>query len=893
MGSEKWHALSESEILKVLEARKSGLTKEDSSVRLQEYGFNEIVEAKRMTALEIFLSQFKSFLVIILIVAILISLALGEIVDAIVILVVVIVNSSLGFFQEYSAEKAVQALKKMIAPIATVMRNGMWTEIPAKEIVPGDIIYLEEGKRVPADMRILSQSSLEIDESSLTGESVPVTKKECVLKKDVAISDMINMAFMSTYVTQGVGTGVTVETGMNTEVGGIAKSVEETESPATPLQVKLEQLGRYLGIIILVVCAIIFVLGIYARQGTLLDLFLVAVALAISAIPEGLPAVVTLALSLGMKRMAKKNAIVKRLLAVETLGTTSVICSDKTGTLTKNEMTVERVYTGGKIISVSGKGYTPTGEFFLNDKKMDVSKNKVLMLLLRSIVLCNKSSLRNTKDGWMVVGDPTEGALTVLGKKAGFGLSELEKESKTLAEIPFSSERKMMSIVYKEDGKKVVYSKGAPEQIIKKCKFILTEKGVKKINSKDASKLNNVCREMAAHPLRVLAVAYKTLPDGVKTYKGDNVESDLIFLGIVGMEDPVREGVKDAIKKASDAGIKTVMITGDHDLTAKAIAKQLGLMDKQSLVLTGLELESMSQAELEAIVEKVSVYARVSPEHKVRILAAFEKRGHVVAMTGDGVNDAPAIKKANIGISMGIKGTDVAKEASDIILADDNYVTIVSAVEEGRGIYANIRKFIKLMLAVNFTEIFLIGMTSVAGMPLPLLPLQLLWLNLVTDSFPAISLAVDPVEKDLMKKPPRKKTEGIFSGGMAQFLVAAAIVATIAEVIIFTWGLQFGIEKARTLVLTLAVMYQLIFMFNCRSEDKPFFKVNPFSNKYLYVSFWLAIVLQLAVLHLPFLQSVFSTVSLGLNDWLVILSLSGLGMLISPSFFTKRSNNTT
>lgn len=879
-----WHALSESEIFKILETSKEGLSEEEAKRRLLKNGFNEIVRTKKRTAAEIFVSQFKSFLIILLLVATVISFILGELIDGIVILAVVIINTAMGFFQEYSAEKAVEALEKLTTPTSFVIRNGIKKEIPAKEIVPGDIVYLEEGVRVPADLRIIEQNELRIDESSVTGESIPVSKKVCVLKKEVALADMINMAFMGTYVTSGVGYGVVVDTGMDTVLGQIAKEVAETKSPATPLQIKLEELGRYLGIIVLIAAALIFVLGIYLKQGSLFEMFLVAVALAISAVPEGLPTIVTLTLSLGVRRAANRKAIVRKLTAVETLGTVSVICADKTGTLTKNEMTVEQIYTDGKFFSVSGKGYVPEGQFLFNNKKIEPLKNKTLSLLIKTMAICNNANLEQLYGVWNVVGDPTEGALIVLAEKAGIKYNTL-KEYKRKKEISFTSERKMMSVLCSFGKQDFVFSKGAPEQIISKCKYIQTEKGVKKLTKSDAEEIIEIAKSMASKPLRVLAGAYKILKS-----KQEDIESDLIFLGIVGMEDPIREGVKEAIKKARDAGIKTVMITGDHQLTAEAVAKQLGLINEKEKIITGIELESMSQTELENIIENVSVFARVSPEHKVRILEAFQKKGYVVAMTGDGVNDAPAIKKADIGISMGIKGTDVAKEASSIVLADDNYVTIVSAVEEGRAIYANIRKFIKLMLSVNFSEVMLVAITSLMSMPLPLLPLQLLWINLVTDSFPALALAVDPVEKEIMKAPPRKKNESIFSGGLAQFLIAAAIVATIAYVVIFFWGIQFGIEKARTLALTLVVVYETIFLFNCRSETKPFFKVNPFSNIYLFVSVITVFVLQFAVLYIPPLQLIFKTIPLNLRDWGVIAALSALGVVVSPSFFLKRSH---
>lgn len=888
-----WHSLKESEVLEQLKTRKEGLSSSEASDRLGESGYNELVEKRAKTPVSIFLDQFKSFLILILIVATILSFALGEFIDAIVILAVVLVNALLGFFQEYSAERAVAALKRMTAPNAVVIRNREKVEIHAREMVPGDIVFLEEGMRVPADMRLLSVAELSVDESSLTGESVPVPKEITVLKKGIQVADMRNMAFMGTYVTRGTATGVAVETGMRTQMGEIAKSVAEAESPQTPLQIRLGQLGRYLGVAVLVLASFIFILEVYAKQGTLLDLFLVAVALAISAIPEGLPAVVTLTLSIGMKRLAKKNAIVRLLLAVETLGTTSVICSDKTGTLTKNEMTIQKVYVDDEFLDVSGRGFEPVGQFSSGGKVIEPEKRKDLVLLAKAGALCNNASIEKTESGWRVIGDPTEGSLIVLASKTGLELQRLKKDIRLVTEVPFSSERKMMSTAYKETDGVFVYAKGAPEVILKRCDQVIAHNGIRRLTDREEDKLTKAYKELAKNAFRVLAVAYKKLPDKTRQLNVRDIESGLTFVGIVGMRDPPRDGVKEAIKKAKDAGIKTVMLTGDNELTAAAIAKQLDIMKPGELVITGTALDKMSIEELDEVVERTSVFARISPMHKVKILQAFENKGQVVAMTGDGVNDAPAIKRADIGIAMGIKGTDVAKEASDMILADDHYATIVTAVEEGRGIYANIRKFIKLMLSVNFVEVFLIAMTAVAGLPLPLLPLQLLWINLVTDSFPALSLAVDPVEKEIMKKPPRKKFEGIFSGGMAQFLIAAAIIGTVAEVIIYTWGLNFGVEKARTLVLTLSVMFQMIFMFNCRSEEKPFFRVNPLSNKYLFVSVLAVVGLQLLVVYWDVLQPVFETVALNATDWTVIVLLSLLGTVISPSYFLKKEKNNT
>ena len=755
-------------------------------------------------------------------------------------------------------------------------------------MVPGDIVYLEEGKQVPADVRLIEVYNLKIDESILTGESLPVSKSVSVLKKEVPISEMNNLAFFGTNVTYGHGVGIVVETGMNTEMGKIAGLVQETEEKETPLKKKLDKLGKNLGMIVLFIIAIVFLLNFYVHSRELIELFILAIAMAISAVPEGLPMVVTFALALGMQTMAKQKAVVRRLMAVETLGATTVICSDKTGTLTKNEMTVREVFVNNKFIEVSGSGYLPKGDFLVNGEKINVSKINELLMLLKIGTLCNNASVIKT-DGWKVIGDPTEGALITLAEKANIKTEKLKKKYKFVSEVPFSSERKMMSVVYR-DKKTISYVKGAPERILSKCTHILENGKVKKLTKERIKQLEKVSEKMAGEPLRVLAFAYKNLPRTQK-YSFKEIESNLVFVGFVGMIDPPREGVKDAIKTCNEAGIKTIMITGDHKTTAIAIAKEVGIMKKGDICITGMELEGMSLKELEDVVENVSVFARVSPEHKVKILQALEAHGHVVAMTGDGINDAPALKRAHIGIAMGIKGTDVAKQASDMILEDDNFSTIVKAVKSGRRIFDNIKKFVRFELAANFDEIAVISFAAISGLPLPLLPLQLLWINLVTDTIPATTLAVDPPEKGIMKRPPRKKKEGIIMS-MLPFLLTTILVCTFIDIWLFLWGLQFGIQKARTLVFTGTVMFQLFLVFNVRSERKPFLLTNPFENKYLILGVIVSFFLQLAVVYLEPLQNIFGTFPLGLIDWIVIMLFALIALAISPTMFKPRKKAT-
>lgn len=888
---EVWHSLTEKDVVRLLESSENGLTEKLANERLQRFGANELVREVKRKILSIFLDQFKSFLIIILIIAAIISLLIGELVDGSVILLIVLVNAFLGFYQEFKAEQALEALKKMSEPKSIVLRDGNKKEISSNEIVPGDIIFLEEGKYVPADARLIKTEILKVDESSLTGESLPVQKEPGVLKKEIPVSDMKNMVFSGTHVAYGHGHGIVVSTGMQTQLGKIAAMVQSTERETTPLQQRLEVFGRQIGIVMLVIVAFVFLIGYYKHAATIFELFLFSVSLAIAAIPEGLPAVVTLTLAIGTQEMAKHKAIVRKLLAVETLGSVSVICSDKTGTLTKNEMTVTKIFTDGEFFQVSGIGYEPVGEFFMNKKKIDPNKITALNWILKTSALCNNASFTKI-DGHRLLGDPTEGALLVICGKAGLNTEKMREENKFVTEFPFTSERKMMSKVYSDKEGYHSYVKGAPEVILKNSSHIQIGNSVRPLTENQKKQLEEISKEMASEPLRVLAFAYKKVPKEEK-YSLQQLEENLVFTGFVGMIDPPREEVRDAIKVAKQAGIKTVMITGDHKVTAISVAKNLGIIEKNDMVVTGFELESMSQHEFEEIVEDVAVYARVTPEQKMKILQAFETKGHVVAMTGDGVNDAPALKRADVGVSMGIAGTDVAKGASDLILQDDNYATIVTAIQRGRNIYDNIRKFMRFVLAANFAELSVVTFASLAGLQIPLTPLQILWINIVTDTLPATALAVDPPENDLMRRPPRKKGEAILNPGMLGYLVTTSVLMCLVALWVYLWGLQWGIEKARTLVFSVVVVFQLFLIFNCRSENKNVLQMNPFSNKYLIAALISAFLLQFAVIYIAPLQSIFGTYPLDLFDWGVILLFSISAFAISPTFFFKREKLTT
>lgn len=878
-----WYQKSASSIASELKIDTTiGLSTEEINNRLDKHGYNELKEKEKETIFQKVLRQLKDFLIIILVLASVVSAFVGEITDAIVIIAIVVINALLGVIQEGKAEKALEALKKMSSPNARVYRNGHIEIVPARTLVPGDIILVEAGDIIPADIRLIESANLKIEEASLTGESLPVEKDASrAFDKEIGLGDRVNMAYMSTIVTYGRGRGIVVETGANTEIGRIAEMIQTFEEESTPLQKKLNELGKFLGIACLLICGLVFAIGIF-RGGNLLEMFMVSVSLAVAAIPEGLPAVVTIVLALGMKRMVQRNAIVRKLLAVETLGCTDVICSDKTGTLTQNEMTVVKMYAGDKIVKVTGLGYKPIGEFKLNDdEKIDINSDVDFLTLLSIGVLCNDSTLEQkdaVEDLWGIVGDPTEGSLMTVGAKAFIEKVSMNSKYCRESEIPFDSDRKMMTTFHRDffPGKIASFTKGAPDIILDKCTKV--QIGGQIIDLDDTIKQNilSVNSEFASSALRVLAFAYRKYDSIPENINSESIENDMIFVGLMGMIDPARIEAAQAIKICKSAGIKPVMITGDYKDTAVAIAKDLGLMTSESMVLTGSELDNITDEELRKSVENTSVYARVSPEHKVRIVEALRYNGHITAMTGDGVNDAMALKRADIGVSMGITGTDVAKGTADIVLTDDNFASIVSAVEEGRIIYSNIRKFVFFLLSCNVGEILIVFLSILFNLPVPLLPIQLLWLNLVTDSFPALALGTEKGDRDIMSLKPRSAKEPILDNTMLIGIVVQSIALTVAVLTAYIWALDRYSDNlliARTFAFTTLICAELIRAYSSRSERHSIIKLGIFSNKTLVYASILSFALLLLVLYVPFLQPVFKTYALSINDWLTVLVL--------------------
>jgi len=880
----QWHTMDVKDVMKNLETGEKGLGHEEADLRLKEYGLNKISTKRRRTSIIIFLEQFKSFLVLLLVFAVILSIFLRLYTDAIAIGIIIIMNALLGFYQEHKAEKAIEALEKMIVSRVTVIREGEHHEISTDNIVPGDIVLLEEGNRIPADIRLMEVSNLKVDESMLTGESVPILKDVKILE-DLQMPERKNMVFMGTLVSYGRGKGIVVSTGMTTEMGKIAGLVQEKEEE-TPLQKKLQAFGKNLGIIVIFIAFIIFLVGILRKEDPF-SMFLTALSLAISAVPEGLPAVVTLTLAIGTQKMLKRNCAIKRLAAVESLGSVTVICADKTGTMTTNEMTVKEIWIPDKLIEVTGVGFEPKGDFLINDKKINPLSGD-LKLLLEIAYLCNDSILKK-EVGWKIIGDPTEGALKVLARKA-----EIKAECSREKEIPFSSERKIMTTIYKKNKNYIAYSKGAPEETLKICNRI----GNKILEKRDKEKIIKIVHQMASKGLRILAFSYKELKED---YKIDSVEKNMIFVGLAAMIDPPRKETKEAVNLCMQAGIKVIMLTGDHRITAKAIASEIGLYGK---AITGEELDNISDEELEKIVDEVSIFARVSPQHKLRIVDVLKKKGHIVAVTGDGVNDAPALKRAEIGIAMGLKGSDVAKEAADMILLDDNFSTIVFAVKEGRRVYDNIKKFIRFLLSSNIGEMFLViavmilGVISGFPLPIPLLPIQILWINLISDSFPALSLGVESAEKNIMKRKPRDPKESMLHSSLL-FILFTGFLAFLASLCVLFWELYDGFnagldinyieQKARTMAFTTMMFFELFFVLNCRSEKKSVFSNNPLTNKKLVISIIVSIVLQFFIIYVPFLQAIFGTVPLGFWDWIKIFIFSGLGFFVFPQIFMRKT----
>ena len=886
-----------------------GLSQDEARQRLARHGANELSEHPRPGFWALLWEQFNNYLVIILVAAALISLLLGEWVDSIAIMVIVALNAIVGVIQESKAEQALAALKKMSAPQAQVIRDAHVVTIPGREIVGGDIVLLEAGNYVPADVRLFECFNLKVEEASLTGESVPVEKDPAVvLDKDIPLGDRRNTAFMGTLVTYGRGKGLVTGTGMNTQIGLIAQMIQSFEDESTPLQKKLEHLGKVLGTACLAICAIVFVYGLFrdtniaqiANVGLLdylkderhavVSLFMTAVSLAIAAVPEGLPAIVTICLALGMQRMIKHHALIRKLPAVETLGCATVICSDKTGTLTQNQMTVVQAWTGGRRYRLTGEGYSPVGEFFHGEEKFDPRTSPDVSALLLGAIACNDAKLEERPDtsgsrSWNIIGDPTEGAMIVAAAKGGLLQDELAATLPRVQEIPFDSERKRMTTIHRNDASAstlggfrlpalTAFVKGAPDVVLDLCHSILDGGEVVELTHAMRAAIADQNREMASQALRVLGVAYRALDEVPSKVSPETVEKDLVFVGLLGMIDPPRPEVIEALKVAKGAGLKTVMVTGDYKDTAEAIARDIGLRTPGGIVLTGSEIDRLSDEQLAAHAPRLDVCCRVSPQHKTRIVEAFKARDHVVAMTGDGVNDAPALKRANIGVAMGITGTDVAKQTADMVLTDDNFASIVAAIEQGRIIYSNIRKFVYFLLACNVGEILIVFGAMLFGMPMPLRPVQLLWLNLVSDGAPALALGLEKGDDDIMKQPARSPKEPVINRDMAIGIGLVGIVDMIAILTVFFLAMQRypgQLEAAQTMAFVTLCISELIRAFTARSEYHSIFSIGVFSNRWMVAAVGASFALVLAVVYLPFLSPFFDTVPLTASDWLLML----------------------
>ncbi len=844
-----WYTKKIEEVARELRTNlKIGLKESDVQEREKQFGKNKIKENKKEGLFIKFIKQFNDFMIIILIIAAIVSAVVsymegtGDYLDSVIIIAIVIFNGIMGLIQETKAEKSIEALKKLSSPVAKVRRNGIVQTINGEDVLPGDIVILEAGNYVPADMRLISSVNLKIEEASLTGENEPVLKnaEKIITNKKVALGDMCNMAFGSTIVVNGHAEGIVVSTGMSTEVGKIANMIITNESPTTPIQKKLEEVGKVLGIACLIICAIIFVIGII-KNIPITEMFMTSVGLAVAAIPEGLPAIVTIILSIAVTKMAKKNAIIRKLPAVETLGSSKVICSDKTGTLTENNM---------KVMEVIGE------------------RNKVL----EYAATCSNCEIIGNK----VEGEPTEVAIVKSALE-----EKLINNYNRIHELPFDSTRKLMSVIIKlENGKYRIITKGAPEVLLNKCTFYEANGIKKNLDASYLSKIKNQNEKMAERALRVLGVAYLDIDVEPKLINSEIIENNLVFIGLIGMIDPPRKGVKESVKACRRAGIKTVMITGDHIITAKAIAKDLGILQNNELAITGQELDKITDSELVKNIMNYSVFARVSPEHKVRIVKAFQKTGAVVAMTGDGVNDAPALKKADIGVAMGKKGTDVAKNASDMILNDDNFVTIVEAVKQGRNIFDNIKKAIHFLIATNIGEIVTIFIGLLLGMKSPLLAVQLLWVNLVTDSLPAIALGLEPPEKGIMERPPRDAKKSIFADGLFGKIIVEGFMIGLLTIIAFTIGNKYyGLEVGRTMAFISLGMLELIHCFNIKSEES-IFKAGLFENKYLIGAFLLGTVLQVGIVFIPAIANIFKLTMLTSTQWVITIAISIMPIIV-------------
>jgi P-type Ca2+ transporter type 2C len=869
-----WHSIEVDEAAARLETSLgSGLSERESAKRLAEHGPNELAAARAVAPWRLLLQQFRNVLILILLAAVGLSVVLGHATEAVVIAAIVLLAAVLGFVQEYRAERAIEALSRMAAPTATVVRDGKEMDIPARELVPGDVMLLRAGDHVSADGRLGQAANLQVEESALTGESLPVEKQiEALADGELPVGDRTNMVYAGTAISYGRGSALVVATGMETEFGGIARLLQTIERVKTPLQLSLDRVAMLLARAAVVVVLLVVSLGLLRGQ-PFLEMLLFGTALAVAVVPEALPAVITISLTLAAQRMAKRNALVRRLPAIETLGSVSVICTDKTGTLTRDEMTVRQVVVAGQALKVSGAGYEPTGEYSRNGSPVEPPEE--LRETLRAAVLASDARLlRGEADGgWQVRGDPTEGALVVAAAKAGLRQEELEADFPRLDEIPFTSESKRMTTLHETPDGMVAYAKGAPEVILGDCTRQLDASGETALDDANREKVLAAAREMASEALRVLAVARRS------NATRETAERDLTFLGLIGMIDPPRPEAKRAVERCRRAGITPVMITGDHPLTAEAIARELAILTDGRAV-TGAELASMDDAVLEREIETIQVYSRVSPVHKLRIVTALQAQGHSVAMTGDGVNDAPALKKADIGVAMGITGTDVANEAAEMTLTDDNFASIVAAVEAGRGVFANIKKYLMYLLAANLGEIGLLLGASLLGKPLPLSAVQILYVNLATDGLPALALSVDPAERDLMRRRPRSRETGIFTRPVFMLIAVGGAWSALVTLGLFTWALSSGRALAEAMTMTFATLVLIEFFkaYSFRSDRNSVLD-RPFANRWLNLAILWELVLVALVVNVPFLQEAFGTTGLSVGAWLIV---AGAAFTIVP-----------
>ncbi|MCL5058972.1 MAG: calcium-translocating P-type ATPase, SERCA-type [Actinobacteria bacterium] len=886
----QWHMMTVREVLEALQVNSArGLGEREAGERLARFGPNQMAKAPPMPLWRLFSNQFKDFLVLVLLAATILAGFLGEYADAVTIMIIVIINALLGCFQEYRAERSLEALKRLAVPEARVVRDGREQKVSASGLVPGDMVLMEAGDKIAADIRLTEAINLEIEESALTGESAPVKKSTNPITAQVVNpGDVKNTAFMGTSVTRGRGRGVVVATGMSTEMGHIAVMIQEAGQEPTPLQRRLGQLGKWLVAFCLAICAVVVILGVI-RGEPLYYMIMAGISLAVAAIPEGLPAIVTVALAIGVQRMIRRRAIIRRLPAVETLGCATVICSDKTGTLTQNKMVVRRASAGGSVAEIAGEGYDPKGEIrFLRG-----SAGPEFHMLMKIAALCNNSRLKKGEIGiggllrgvsggkerreWDIDGDPTEGALLVMAAKEGVWREKLEQSGPRVAELPFDSDRKRMTVICANSpGKYTAYAKGAPDIITELCTHRYVKGRVIPLTGEGRREILAEASGMAEDALRVLAFAYRELEGEREDYGGE--EKSLVFVGLCGMIDPPRPSAVSAVHTCRRAGIHVAMITGDHQATARAVAMELGLLARGGKVVAGSDLDRMSDHDLTSQCGQVAVYARVSPRHKLRIVKALKQAGHVVAMTGDGVNDAPAVKEADVGIAMGLAGTDVTREASSMILADDNFSTIVAAVEEGRGIYDNIRKFIRYLLSCNVGEVLVMFLAVLGGLPLPLMPIQILWMNLVTDGLPALALGMDPIDRDIMNRRPRQPRESVFANGLLWKIMgsgSAIAAVTLAIFMLSYWGSGY-IDFARTMAFNTLVFAQLFYVFSCRSERHTVFAVGIHTNPQLLGAVVLSASLQAAVTHIHFLNTIFHTVPLNPFQWGLVAVLAAM-----------------